>query len=175
MLKKLYLVSGGLTIDDVVRAIYRGGTVAVGMQKYTAVGSGAFVKTWEEPAQCTMRPRGMDADFAWIEAGGDVLNLSAKVVNAEAAQLTEKGRDFAGSEELVGLNLNLLYDFEQGVGVVLNGHNGSAKRAVIEEPQLDVLLGDCDELVGKKVLDLMGVPQVLQASERILRELNMLG
>lgn len=149
--------------------------MAVGVQKYIAVGGGAFVKTWEEPAQCTMRVRGMDVDFARIEAGGDVLNLSAKVVNAESAQLTEKGRDFSGSEELVGLNLNLLYDFEQGVGVILNGHSGTARRPVIEEPRLDVLLGDCDELVGKKVLDLMGVPQVLQASERILRELNMLG
>ncbi len=37
-------------------------------------------------------------------------------------------RQFAGSEELLGLNLNLLYDFEQGVGVIQSGHNGIAVR-----------------------------------------------
>lgn len=98
----------------------------------------------------------------------------AKVVNVEASRPASKVREFAGAEELSGLNLNLLYDFEQGVGVILNGYNGASKRPVITEPRFNVVISDKeDELVSQEILNLIGVPQVLQTSEGLLQELGL--
>lgn len=173
MFDRLYVVNGGLCVEDLARAILRGGTVAVKVQKYVSVQGKPFAQAWKEAAQCTLKARGLDNDLAQTDECG-VLNLMAKVVNVEASRPASKARGFAGAEELSGLNLNLLYDFEQGVGVILNGYNGASKRPVITEPRFNVVISDKeDELVSQEILNLIGIPQVLQTSEGLLQELGL--
>ena len=173
MLDKLYVVTGGLSVEEVARAILRSGTVAVEVQKYISVQGKPFARAWEESAQCTLKVRGLDNDLAQADACG-VLNLLAKVVNVETTRPLPEAQRFAGAEELSGLNLNLLYDFEQGSGVILNGHNGASKRPAIAEPRFDVVIEDGeDELVSQEILKLMGVPQALQMSDGLLQELGL--
>lgn len=172
LLERLYLVSGGLTVEELAQAIQRGGTVSVDIQKYVSVGGQPFKAVWEEATQCTMKAQGLDNNL--IQANvGEVLNVMTRVVNVEKTRPVP-ARQFAGSEELLGLNLNLLYDFEQGVGVIQSGHNGIAVRPTITEPRLRVVIDDRDEQVGIEVLKLMGVPQKLLTSDGVLRELDWL-
>lgn len=173
MFDRLYVVTGGLSVEELARAILRNGTAAVEVQKYISVQGKPFIPSWEEAVQCTLKVRGLDNDLMQADACS-VLNLMAKVVNVETARPTPGACKFAGSEELSGLNLNLLYDFEQGVGVILNGHNGASKRPTIAEPRFGVVIEDGeDELVSQQILNLMGVPRALQMSEGLLQELGL--
>lgn len=174
MLDRLYVVTGGLSVEGLARTILRRGTVVVEVQKYIAIQGKPFTQAWEESVQCTLKMRGLDNDLVQTDAC-DVLNLMVKVVNVETSRPMPKAQKFAGAEELSGLTLNLLYDFEQGAGVILNGHNGTSKRPTIAEPRFNVAVehGDEDELVIQEILNLMGVPQVLQTSDGLLRELGL--
>lgn len=173
MFDRLYVVTGGLSVEELARATLRRGTVVVEVQKYVAVHGRPFIQAWEETAQCTLKVGGLDNDSVQTDACS-ILNLLVKVVNVETTRPAPRAQDFTGAEELSGLALNLLYDFEQGVGVILNGHNGTSRRPAITEPRFNVMIKNGeDELVSREILNLMGIPQALQASEELLRELGL--
>lgn len=170
LLNRLYVVGGELNPHELVDAICRQGTIDLSVQKYVAVGDGAFRKAWTEPAQCTLRPCSFGNDLVRSEEG-ELVNVSARVINVSTTRSEPEMDGSASAKELLGLSLNFYYDCEHEVGLIIDGYNGNSRRAAITRTRLDVALND-DELVQQEIMRQMGIPEELWGSLQLLREMS---
>lgn len=170
MLEKLYALTGKLELGEVAKAIRKRGVICLSVQKYVAVGDGAFKRVWAEPAECVLKPNDLGNDLVRSD-DGELVNITARVVEVAATRLLAEMKSFGGARELSGLSLNFYYDCEHEVGVVIEGYSGAKRRPVIPRVRLDVALSD-DELVAQEVMRLKGIPEELQKSYDLLSEMS---
>ncbi len=172
MMRKIYVVTGIPSAEEILAALRGKLSVAMGVQKYVAEGChGKYEPIWSEPLTMRMKPDMIANDAAIDEAC--VLTVSGKIVEICLPGAPTGG---AASMELCGTNAMIMFDEAWHIGAIIDAHDYTPRlpRQVVAYPQLPIL-SRSDELLEGGELWLTGLPAELIARRELLTELAQHG